>query len=323
MEGTEMHWITGKGTRPRGRRTALLCSGLMVVGLIGVGLAATSGATATAKPQADPAAPTCGGTVIYKSPGVPWTCTFDDEFNGTSLNTSNWTVQQTVNSGYTTGAGAGTACYVNSANNVSVSGGTLNLTVRKEAAPFTCTDPFGNFTTSYTSGMVTSINNFSQTYGLYEVSAKLPAATIQGLQETFWLWPANSSKYGSVWPDSGEIDFAEFYSVLSTYDIPYIHYNAAKTDPNVTAYDCIITNPTAFHTYGLEWTPTSLTVTYDAKTCLVDHWDPAAPESGSEPFNQPFFIALTQALGTNTDAFEPGKTPLPATTSIDWVRAWS
>jgi beta-glucanase (GH16 family) len=256
----------------------------------------------------------CGGTAPL--PGN-WLCTFDDEFNGTSLDTTKWIVQQTATSGYT----AGPDCYVDSANNVSVSGGTLNLTVRKEAAPFTCSDPFGNFTTSYTSGMVSTDYRFSQTYGLFEVRARLPATTIKGLQETFWLWPVDSTKYGS-WPASGEIDFAEFYSQYSNLDIPYIHYNAAGTDPNVTAYNCTI-NVGQFNTYGLEWTPTTLTVLDNNQTCLVDTWNPALPLSKPEPFNQPFFIALTQALGVDTNAFEPGTTPLPATTQIDWVRAWS
>jgi beta-glucanase (GH16 family) len=253
--------------------------------------------------------------------GGDWQCSFDDEFTGTALNTSDWVVQQTATSGYTTGSGAGTACYVNSPNNVSVSGGDLNLTVRKEAKAFTCPDPFGNFTTSYTSGMVSSYHLFSQAYGLFEVNAKLPSATIKGLQETLWLWPSNDTKYGA-WPASGEIDFAEFYSQYPTLDIPYIHYNAAKADPNVTNYNCTIADESQFHTYGVQWASSSLTILYDGKTCLVDQWDPASPLVAPAPFNQPFFVALTQALGINTNAFQPGTTPLPATTQIDWVRVW-
>jgi hypothetical protein len=45
------------------------------------------------------------------------------------------------------------------------------------------------------------------------------------------------------------------------------------------------------------------------------------PSTGSEPFNEPFFIALTQALGVGTNAFSSTSTPLPATTEVDWVRA--
>jgi beta-glucanase (GH16 family) len=168
--------------------------------------------------------------------------------------------------------------------------------------------------------MVSSYQLFTQTYGLFEVRAKLPATAVKGLQETLWLWPANDVKFGA-WPASGEIDFAEFYSQYSTLDVPYIHYVPAKADPNVTAYNCTIT-PGQFNTYGLQWTSTSLTVLYNGKTCLVDQWNPAAPLVSPEPFNQPFFIALTQALGIGTNAFVPGTTPLPATTQVDWVRAW-
>jgi beta-glucanase (GH16 family) len=248
-----------------------------------------------------------------------WQCTFDDEFNETSLDTTKWVVQQTATSGYTTGEGAGTACYVDSPNNVSVSGGTLNLTVRQEASPIACGDPFGNFTTSYTAGMVSSDGLFSQTDGFFEVSAKLPATTVQGLQETFWLYPVNLT-YGP-WPASGEIDFAEFYSEFPDFDVPFIHYDEATSDPNDTA-DCTISDPSAFNTYGVEWTPSSLTIYYNGNICLVDQWDPASPLASPQPFDQPFFVTLTQALGVTTNAFEPGSTPLPATTSIDWVRVW-
>jgi hypothetical protein len=33
-------------------------------------------------------------------------------------------------------------------------------------------------------------------------------------------------------------------------------------------------------------------------------------------------VELTQALGSGSNAFMAGSTPLPATTEIDWVRAW-
>ncbi|MDQ1393308.1 MAG: hypothetical protein QOF30_2285 [Acidimicrobiaceae bacterium] len=258
---------------------------------------------------------------LAKPGGGFWQCSFDDEFTGTTLNTRNWVVQQTANSGYTNGTAPGTVCYLNSTNNVSVTGGYLNLTVRKEANAFTCPDPLGNFTTQYTSGMVSTYGLFSQAYGLFEVSAKLPAATTKGLQETLWLWPSNDIKYGA-WPGSGEIDFGEFYSQYRTLDVPYIHYNAARPDPNVTAYNCAIANGNQFHTYGVEWTSSSITILYDGQTCLVDHWQPAAPLVAPQPFNQPFLIALTQALGIGTNAYVPGVTPLPATTQIDWVRIW-
>ncbi|MCW3041307.1 MAG: hypothetical protein JWM31_3212, partial [Solirubrobacterales bacterium] len=121
---------------------------------------------------------------------------------------------------------------------------------------------------------------------------------------------------------SGEIDIAEVYSQYPDRAIPYIHYNAAALDPNVTNTACLIANPATFHTYAVEWTPSTMKVIYDGRTCLIDTWNPATPLLRTQPFDQPFIIALTQALGIGTNAFDPATTPLPATTSIDYVRVW-
>src|SRR5438552_1277426 len=98
--------------------------------------------TATATPAASPSPtgsgsgiPDCGGSTPLKADGTPWQCSFDDEFGGAGLDRSKWTVQTTARSGYV----AGSDCYVDNPNNVSVSTGTLKLTARRESAPFTCT----------------------------------------------------------------------------------------------------------------------------------------------------------------------------------------
>ena len=105
-------------------------------------------------------------------------------------------VQQTSDSGYITGSASAVACYVDSPNNVSVSGGYLHLTVRKEPALIMCPDGLGSFPTQYTSGMVTTDHLFSQADGLFEASAKLPAATCPGpARTTLWLWPNDSRTY--------------------------------------------------------------------------------------------------------------------------------
>ncbi len=271
--------------------------------------AVTTPTTTTTVPPPPASSQPCQGTTPLGVSGT-WTCTFDDEFNGTTLDTSKWVAQLTSDSGFLNGE---TACYVDNPGTVSVSGGVLDLSVR-QVAPFTCAYPGGSFTTSYEAGMVSTYGLFDQTYGAFEVSAKLPPATVTGLQETLWLYPQNTT---GPWPNSGEIDFAEFYSQYPGLDVPYVHYAGSGSDPDVTAYDCTIDQNT-FNTYGVDWTPTSITILYNGRTCVVDH-----PTTGSAPFNEPFFVALTQALGVGTNAFSASSTPLPATTLVDWVRAWS
>jgi beta-glucanase (GH16 family) len=269
------------------------------------------------RPTGTPARP-CGGS-LPKTAGT-WTCTFDDEFNGTKLDSTKWIPVTSALSGAT----GGPACYTDSPNNISESGGTLNLTARKEAAPFTCSLQGLPLSTQYTSGQVASTTKFSQTYGRFSVRAKFPATTVAGLQSSLWLWPQNRSA-STVWPASGEIDIAEEYSQYADRAFPYVHYLAdpiaTLLTPNtnvVTNNSCRLDDVNAFHEYTVEWTKSAIHMSYDGKTCLVDNLRPL----GASPFDQPYFIALTQALGIGTNAFRPTATPLPATTQIDWVRVW-
>ena len=297
---------------------AALCAAVLAAQLTAVpdrGLTGAQGLTATAT-LTDP---TCGGTTVLKPDGTAWQCTFDDEFSGTALDTTNWATQVTASSGYHSGA----ECFVNSPNNVSVANGVLSLTVRKEDAPFTChSRTGGDYTTQYTSGMVDTNGTFSQTYGRFEIRAKFPAPTFKGLQESLWLWPVNSTYYGPKWPMSGELDIAEMYSMYPTLAIPYIHYVPKTLDLKVTNNNCVIKDITQFHTYTLTWTPTNITIAFDGKTCTSDtKWNPLGLVHPA-PFDQPFFLNLTQALGVTKNLFDPLNTPLPATTQVDYVHVW-
>jgi beta-glucanase (GH16 family) len=287
--------------------------------------------TTSTPPPPPPSGPDCGATVLRKPDGSTWTCTFDDEFDGTSVDRTNWLVQTTAASGFR----AGPECFVDSPDNVAVANGTLRLTARKESAPFTCKTPSGGYSSQYTSGTINGFGRFSQTYGRFEVRAKLPNTAIKGLQETLWLWPQNSTKYG-LWPASGEIDMAEFYSQYNGWNIPYIHYNVLQstvswqTNTNVyTALPAPNNQPGmvcyfdkgAFNTYTMIWEPGRITLQVNGQNCIVNNYS-AYNLTGAAPFDQPFFMALTQALGVGTNAFVDGTTPLPATTEVDYVRIW-
>lgn len=258
----------------------------------------------------------CHGTVL-KSNGTPWTCTFDDEFDGTVLDSHKWSPVTSALSGLAYGGG----CFTNWPDNISVSGGYLHLTALKRSAPFNCLTKAGVISTPYATGQVASLNHFAQMYGLFRVRAKFPATTVAGLQSSLWMWPQDLASTTEL---HGEIDIAEEFSYNANYVTPFLHYLYdprtvnTKTHTNVVTSTCAIGDRTAFHTYGAQWTHSTITITIDNKVCLIDNLKP----SGTSPFDQPFFMALSQALGSTRPNPFTSATPLPATTFIDWVRAW-
>jgi beta-glucanase (GH16 family) len=273
-----------------------------------------------------PAGACAGAAPPMAAPTGSWTCTLDDEFNGTSLDTTKWSPMLTYGSDYRTGTAQNQVCYVNNPNTVSESGGTLNLSI-VQTSPFACQGTINSYHTQYQGGMIISYHKFSQLYGYFEVRAAMPPTSIPGLQETLWLFPEQEGLYGPG-DDSGEIDYGEFYSEYPNLDIPVVHYPGSQNDPNSTTDTCSSAGHTTvgqFNTYALLWTPTTLTTYYNGTPCMTDVYAPYVtnPDTAPEPFNQPFFLAFTAALGLDHgNAFQPGETPLPATTQIDYVRVW-
>ena len=294
-------------TRLRGR-LLLAAAGIAIVAL-GALLVPNRISTSTAATRPD-----CGARVA-KSSGGAWRCTFVDDFSGTSLDTAKWSPMLTARTGV-----ASPECRVSSPDNIGVHDGTLSLTVRKEPAPFTCTSPTGDYVTQYTGGAVTTYHKFAQAYGRFAIRARFPDAKVQGLHSALWMWPQDMT-YGDA---SGELDIAEFRTVIPDRVIPYIHYKAAVTDPDVTNNSCAMSTPEAFHTYVMEWTPRSIRFLYDGTVCVVDtNWVPQLPLTNPAPFDQPFAIILNQGLGVGGNQIDPDTTPLPATMQVDWVKAWS
>ena len=281
--------------------------------------------TTTPSTPADPTA-ACGGATPVKADGTAWRCTFSDEFSGSSLDRSKWTPQLTAQTSFGTGSGTSVACYVDNPNTVSVSGGALNLTVRKERLPFACKTGGGSFATLFTAGGVTGLGKFSQTYGRFDVRAAFPAAVLAGLQSSLWLWPDNALKYGP-WPASGEIDLAEYYTSRPGFVVPTVHYlpdGTADTSKGINTTSnsfCHFDQPGKFHDYTLIWTRDLLSIYYDGTLCMFDHWSPAHL-SAPAPFDSPFFLTLTAGLGVGSNAYTAG-TPLPATTRVDYVRTYN
>ena len=265
--------------------------------------------------SADQVAPTdaCGSRP-QKADGSYWSCTFHDEFSGTELDRTRWTPQTNFRSGELE---LRYACYLDDPRNVSVSGGALHLTLRKGKRFRVCLKD-SLLPTQYTSGMVSTHHGFSQQYGRFEARYANTAATVPGLQETFWLWPDDRyQKPLDLWPAAGEIDVAETYSQHPTLAIPFLHYtwndNGGAVPGVNTAWNCTALRG-RYNTYTLEWSPSRIEISVNGRSCLVN-------TSGDKAFRKRYIIALTMLIGASgnwaTDA-----TPLPATMSVDYVRVW-
>lgn len=252
------------------------------------------------------------GTVLKKADGTTWSCTFNDDFNGTTLDRSSW-VPQTA---FAMGTQAAHTCYTDDPSTIDVSGGSLNLTMHKVATPVTCS--FGGLTgpTSYVSGGVSTHRLFSQQFGRFEARIKNTASKTPGLHEAFWLWPDDRVPSKTVWPYAGEIDISETYSSYPTLSIPFLHYSADVWGnlPTInTAWNCAAPRG-AWNTYTLEWTAKQVQILVNGKTCLTNR-------SGDAAFLKPYIMTLTQGMGAAGNVFD-GRSPLPATMNVDYVKVW-
>jgi beta-glucanase (GH16 family) len=263
----------------------------------------------------------CGGVPTIRWAGGTWRCTFSDDFDGTrpdgtGLDGTKWAVTQTGHTGFRFGG----ECYVDDPANVSVRAGRLDLTVRSVGEPFTCRSAVDAYRTRYTGAMITSAKRFDQAYGRFEVRARFLTPGTAGLHSAIWLWPS-ARTYGA-WPRSGEIDIAEYYTRHPDRVIPYVHYASARPDPTATNDRCRVKTPDQFHTYAAEWTPDAITITFDGLACTSTRWDQPGPRQKPAPFDRPFHLNLTQALGIGQNAFDPERTRLPATMQVDHVHVW-
>jgi len=235
--------------------------------------------------------------------------TFDDEFNtfnSSSDGSTGWMTSYPYQgeAAYTL-AGNNEAEYYGSAttglNPFSVQNGVLNITATSADG----SNPYG---LPYNSGVITTANDFSQTYGYFEVNAEMPAGA--GLWPAFWMLPA-SIKYTS------ELDvFEQLGNAPSTiYSTTHGTTNGAWTVSS-QAFQVANTS-TGFHTYGVDWGPT--TTTYYVDGVAIG----SAPTPTS--MNSPMFMIINLAVGGNGSwpGAPTGSTFLPASLKIDYVHAYA
>ena len=260
---------------------------------------------------------------------------WQDEFSGTSLDTSKWSYQ--TGNGFTAGtdyvAGWGNnelEYYTDRASNVSVQGGNLVITARKEKI----TGPTGSTTGTFdwTSGRVRTAGKLSRAYGKFEIRAKFPRG--KGFWPAIWMLPEEPSPYAS-WAANGEIDIAEGWGSKPTELAQTIHYGGVW--PNNVYKGETVTFPNGgtmdqWHTYAVEWTPGKIQWFIDGKlTSEKTQWWSAKnnpPSSDADlnawpaPFDRPFYLLLNLAVGGNFDGNPDATTPDQGQMLVDYVRVY-
>ncbi|WP_315072849.1 family 16 glycosylhydrolase [uncultured Clostridium sp.] len=238
-------------------------------------------------------------TITAKADDTNWNLVWSDEFNGTSINTSNWKFE-------TGGGGWGNnelEYYTSRPDNARVENGNLVIQANKESYNGS----------SYTSARLKSQGLRNWTYGKVEARMKLPAG--QGIWPAFWMLGENISQVS--WPACGEIDIMEHInnnsSVNGTIHWDYNgHAYYGTTSPNIDV--------TQYHVYSIEWNASSIKWFVDGTQYLEANIQNNI--NGTDEFHKPFFILFNLAIGGDWPGSPDSSTVFPAKMYVDYVRVY-
>jgi beta-glucanase (GH16 family) len=245
-------------------------------------------------PRAGLAAPNAQAAVTPVGQGTNWTLTFNDDFNGTSLNRTVWRSDYFPN-----GGNGEMQQYVsdNSHNNYIVQNGMLQIVGRKE--------PLNG--RSYTSGIVHTKSRFLQKYGYFEIRAQVPNG--KGFWPAFWLLPDQDN-----WVP--EIDVTEIlcdrpnltYMTLHYHNTSgaYVQTQSQYTGPDFSA---------GWHTFAVDWEPNAL-------VWYVDGVERKRVTDTTAIPNMPLYLIANLAVGGSWPGSPDSSTVFPGYFNIDYMRVW-
>jgi hypothetical protein len=230
---------------------------------------------------------------------------WEEEFDGTSLNTDFWTFE--------TGAGGwgNNELQYYRPENTSVSGGFLTITAKQES--------FSG--SNYTSSRLITKGKKEFQYGTIEIRAKLPKG--QGIWPALWMLGGNISSVG--WPKCGEIDIMEMIGGANNRDKTVygtLHWDeggnhACTCDkPGYTLPSGIFNDD--FHVFKITWDQTDIKWFVDGTQFNQINITP----SGLSEFHAKHFFIVNLAVGGNWPGSPDGTTTFPQQLIVDYIRVY-
>lgn len=268
------------------------------------------------------------------TPPTGYKMVWSDEFNGTSLDTKVWNIEENGN-----GGGNQELQYYRK-ENVAVANGNLVLTARRE-----------NYNNKqFTSGRINSLDKAYFKHGIIQARIKFPK-TANGVWPAYWMMGNDYGKLG--WPRCGEIDIVETGNAEGIKNGTQTrHFGATlhwgtSAGANHKQYGTSYLAPEnnalqndEYHIITTEWDGQFLSMYYDLKDFTVAAKNKARFYSATIPastnsadighyFQKPFFFIFNLAVGGNyTGIYNAGGiSALPnagdeAKMFVDWVRVY-
>jgi len=179
--------------------------------------------------------------------------------------------------------------YTNRSQNVRIKNGLLVLEARKES--------FAG--KRYTSGRLDTKGRQQFLYGKIEATMKLPQG--KGTWPALWMLSATGKYTAAFNPTEADWEQPRFYMHDGELDImEFIGAEPKRVESSAHTFKKSDTKSTAisgdgFHTFGLEWTPDSVTFTVDGKAYHTLQKPSDTPDEW--PFDQPMYLIVNLAMG--------------------------
>lgn len=237
----------------------------------------------------------------YPGYGLIWS----DEFDGTSLNLSNWVYE--VGSG---GWGNGELQYYQAGSkNVEVGNGKLKITARHESVQGA----------NYTSARIKTQGKQSFVFGRIDIRAKLPQG--QGYWPALWMLGDKISTVG--WPACGEIDIMEYKGSIPNRVYGTPHWSDVGGGNSYMTKEFNLTSGNfvdKFNVFSFIWVKDQMQWLVDDQ--LYFTFNAANVGKAAYPFNEPHFFIFNVAVGGNFGGNPDVNTKFPQSMEVDFVRVF-